>query len=239
MSDIHALSGAYAIDALDDVERARFVRHLADCADCQAEVSSLREASAMLPEMTVFDAPASLRASVLDGIDEVRPLPPLVASTPQPSPRRRVVALVAAAAALVAIGGVGATVWHPWSDDSSESPSMTAVERVLTAPDAESLPSDRLADGATVTVVRSNSLNRAVVRVRDLAPAGADRVYQLWLMQDGTFVSAGLMPSGADNTVLLEGDPASAEAFGITREPAGGSDKPTKPPVSLIEFDQA
>ena len=24
MSDIHALSGAYAIDALDDVERARF-----------------------------------------------------------------------------------------------------------------------------------------------------------------------------------------------------------------------
>ena len=30
MSDIHALSGAYAVDALDDIERAQFERHLAE-----------------------------------------------------------------------------------------------------------------------------------------------------------------------------------------------------------------
>ena len=36
--DIHALSGAYAVDALDDVERARFERHLANCEACRAEV---------------------------------------------------------------------------------------------------------------------------------------------------------------------------------------------------------
>jgi len=239
MSDIHALSGAYAIDALDDVERARFERHLADCTDCQAEIASLREAAALLPETTVAEAPASLRVSVLEGIDEVRPLPPVVASTPPPSRRRRVVTLVAAAAAFIAIGGIGATVWHPWSDDSSDSPSISAIDRVLTAPDAESLPTDRLDSGGAVTLVRSNSLHTAVVRARDMAPAGPDRVYQLWLMHDGEFVSAGLMPSGADNTVLLEGDPASAEAFGITSEPSGGSDKPTRPPVSLIAFDQA
>ena len=35
MSDIHALVGAYAVDALDDVERAAFERHLAECAACQ------------------------------------------------------------------------------------------------------------------------------------------------------------------------------------------------------------
>ncbi len=38
MSDIHALSGAYAVDALDDIERAQFERHLAECAECRAEV---------------------------------------------------------------------------------------------------------------------------------------------------------------------------------------------------------
>ena len=27
-ADIHALSGAYAVDAVDDLERARFERHL-------------------------------------------------------------------------------------------------------------------------------------------------------------------------------------------------------------------
>ncbi len=42
MTDVHALSGAYAVDALDDLERAHFERHLADCADCQAEVASLQ-----------------------------------------------------------------------------------------------------------------------------------------------------------------------------------------------------
>ena len=48
MSDMHPLSGAYAVDALDDLERARFERHLAECPDCTAEVASLREAAAML-----------------------------------------------------------------------------------------------------------------------------------------------------------------------------------------------
>ena len=62
MSDIHALSGAYAIDALDDVERARFERHLAECADCRAEVASLREAAALLPE-TAADRPARRRCA--------------------------------------------------------------------------------------------------------------------------------------------------------------------------------
>ena len=33
MSDIHALSGAYAVDALDELERVGFERHLAGCAD--------------------------------------------------------------------------------------------------------------------------------------------------------------------------------------------------------------
>ena len=40
MSDIHALSGAYAVDALDDIERAHFERHLRDCDTCRAEVGS-------------------------------------------------------------------------------------------------------------------------------------------------------------------------------------------------------
>jgi anti-sigma factor RsiW len=235
MSDIHALSGAYAIDALDDVERARFARHLADCADCQTEVDSLREAAALLPETTATEPPASLRASVLDAIATVRPLPPAVTTTAAPRPRRRVVALVAAAAALVAIGGVGATVWHPWSDDdSSQGTELTATE-VIGAADAESWTTE-LPDGAIVEVTRSESLNGAVVQTHDLAPAGEGRVYQLWLQHDDVMVPAGFVPDRSDATVLLEGDAASADGFGITREPAGGSDEPTRPPVALVGF---
>ena len=239
MSDIHALSGAYAIDALDDVERARFERHLAECADCRAEVASLREAAALLPETAAMAPPAALRDRVLGDIDTVRPLPPVTDPAPAHRPgRRRLVALVAAAAALVAIGGVGATVWHPWSDESSQSPDLSAAEQIRAAADAESW-TERFADGSSVTITRSASLNGAVVQTHDMAPAGANKDYQLWLQHDDEMVSAGLMPPGPDNTVVLEGDPATANGFGITREPAGGSPEPTRPPLALIDFDQA
>ena len=36
-ADVHGLSGAYAVDALDEREREAFESHLAQCAECQAE----------------------------------------------------------------------------------------------------------------------------------------------------------------------------------------------------------
>ena len=80
--DIHALSGAYAVDALDDVERARFERHLAGCSACQAEVDSLVAAAHQLSALTEVAPPPSLRAKVLAEIATVRPLPPIEAPEP-------------------------------------------------------------------------------------------------------------------------------------------------------------
>ncbi|WP_343994363.1 zf-HC2 domain-containing protein, partial [Terrabacter terrae] len=75
--DIHALSGAYAVDALDDVERAHFERHLAGCSACRAEVDSLAAAATELSVLTEVPPPPSLRAKVLADIATVRPLPPV------------------------------------------------------------------------------------------------------------------------------------------------------------------
>jgi anti-sigma-K factor RskA len=77
-ADIHALSGAYAVDALDDAERAQFEQHLAGCPACQAEVQSLTAAATELSELTDWAPPAALRDRVLHGITLVRPLPPIV-----------------------------------------------------------------------------------------------------------------------------------------------------------------
>ena len=73
---LHALSGAYVVDALDDEEREAFEQHLPRCLDCQAEVASLREAAAMLADDVAMTPPDSLRTSVLAGISTIRPLPP-------------------------------------------------------------------------------------------------------------------------------------------------------------------
>ena len=48
MTDIHALAGAYVLDAVNDVERAAFTRHLSQCNACVSEVTELREAVAIL-----------------------------------------------------------------------------------------------------------------------------------------------------------------------------------------------
>jgi len=37
--DIHGLSGAYAVDAVDAVDGALFEAHMSGCSQCQAEVA--------------------------------------------------------------------------------------------------------------------------------------------------------------------------------------------------------
>ena len=124
MSEIHALSGAYAVDALDDIERTQFEQHLAECAECRAEVASFRETGALLAETEVEAPPASLRSSVLAGISQVRPLPPGTepAGTTAPAEhavrRRRLPHLLLAAAAVVLLA-VGVLAWHPWQHDTT------------------------------------------------------------------------------------------------------------------------
>jgi anti-sigma-K factor RskA len=234
MNDIHHLTGAYALDAVDDVERARFEQHLAECEDCRAEVASLREAAVLLAETSAVNPPPSLRDSVLSGISQVRPLPPVVERTRVVN-RRWFPLLVAAA--VVAILGVGAAIWQPWGP--SEDSSLTAAERVLTAPDAQSVAID-LGEAGRATVTRSESVGKAVITTEDMAPAPEGKVFELWLQDDqGAMIPAGLMPPGEDNQVVLKGDAAAATAVGITVEPEGGSPEPTSDPIALFDFSQA
>lgn len=229
MTDIHLLSGAYALDALDELERARFERHLASCAECRAEVSGFHEAAATLAAVTEVAPPPALRASVLAGISQVRPLPPEV---PAVTPRRWFPLLVAAA--VVILFGLGAAVWQPWSDGP-----VSEADRVLAAEDAQRVVVD-LGERGRATVTRSESLRKAVIETEDMAPAPRGKVYELWLQSpEGEFAPAGLMPRGPDQTVVLEGDAARAAGVGITIEPAGGSPQPTSEPIALFDFSQA
>jgi anti-sigma factor RsiW len=57
--DLHHLSGAYAVDALDDAERTSFEQHLAVCADCRAEVAELSATSHSLASLAEATPPPS------------------------------------------------------------------------------------------------------------------------------------------------------------------------------------
>jgi anti-sigma-K factor RskA len=244
MSDIHALSGAYAVDALDDTERTEFEQHLSVCAECRAEVASLRETAALLAETESEVPPASLRASVLSGVSQIRPLPPETTSPPEQAEtdgpsggptdlatrvrRRRLPQLLAAAAAVVLLAA-GALAWHPWQHDRT-----SLADQVLNAPDAMRV-TERLPDGnGEITLVRSASLHRAVMLGDDVPDPDAGKTYQMWLQQPGRgMVSAGLMPD-ADEPTVLSGDAATATAAAVSVEPDGGSDEPTTDPIALF-----
>jgi anti-sigma factor RsiW len=239
--DIHALSGAYAVDAIDDIERAQFERHLAGCESCRAEVDSLREAGSLLGETSAVQPPESLRASVLAGIQSVRPLPPVLVAASERSQRsrRRFPALVAAAAALIVVGGVGATVVDLVNDDpKTGEASPTPTDRVLNASDAES-HTKTLPGGGKATVVRSKSLDQAVLVTEDMPDAPNLHTYELWLQRGDDMIPAGQM-AGGTTTVLLEGDASDADGVGITVEVAGK--QPTEPSdkvVDVIGFESA
>jgi anti-sigma-K factor RskA len=234
MSDIHALSGAYAVDALDDDERAQFEEHLAGCATCRSEVDSLREAAALLAETTVTAPSAGLRDRVLADVAGTRPLPPAHATVTALAPRRRrrVTTLLAAAAAVVAIG-TGGIVWQQVNDDGPRS----STEQVIEASDVQ-LFTIPVGDGGSATVYRSKQLNEAAIVTKGMPAAPAGHQYVLWLQHGSMMTPAGVMPEGSDNEVVLSGDAASANGAAVSVEDAGV--EPTEPSddvVALISFD--
>jgi len=234
--EIHALSGAYAVDALDDLERARFEAHLAACAECQAEVASLQDAAAAFAEMTATAPSAGLRAQILNDIKTVRPLPPVVARLEARRPRRWT-NLVAAAAVLGVLGG-GVAVWEQARDTSTQAP-LSAAEQIRAAADVTKVTKD-LGNGASATVYRSASLGKAAVVTSHLPAPPSGKVYQLWLQDPaGHMIDAGLLTGSGHREVVLQGDASKATAAGITVEPVGGSESPTIPVFALIAFDQA
>jgi anti-sigma-K factor RskA len=245
--DIHSLSGAYAVDAVDADERARFEEHLAVCAQCRAEVEGLRSAATQLAGLSEAVPPPRLRSAVLRDIASVRPLPPPgEPGAPEGRPAGTVESLEdrragrarvgrwllgAAAAALLAVGAL----WHPWLTPSP--PAQDPTQQVLQAADAQRFA--HTLDGARATIVRSPRLGRAVIIADNMPAAPPGHVYEVWLQhKDGRMVKAGLMPQGSHKQVslVLEGDAAQAVGAGITVEPDGGSNQPTTTPLLLFSF---
>ena len=187
----------------------------------------------MLADISPVAPPPALRDRILAEVATVRPLPPQVVEV-RPR-RRRFPALVAAAAAVVALGAGGTLVaTQPWADEPGVS--FSATEAVLRADDAEKY-TQKFDDGSRATVYRSKSLGQAVLVTEGMADPGEGKVYELWLDHDGEMVAAGFMPKGPDNTVLLSGDAAAAEGVGITVEPEGGSDEPNLETAVVFAFD--
>lgn len=237
-TDVHALAGPYALDALDDDEREAFERHLEACDICRAEVDGYRAAAARLGIAATEDPPASLRDRVMEEVDRTRQVAPLPAGPPERTGSlvaRRFLAAAAAVLAL-AVAGLGALV-ASLDQRISELEGAESVLRVLSAPDARVAEAAGPA-GATVRVVVAPSLAEGWLVASGMPPTSDDRTYQVWLLRGDTPESAGLVSpdTGGAVEVALDGDLATVDAVAITVEPSGGSPTPTTDPVAVAEL---
>ncbi|MFD4829897.1 anti-sigma factor domain-containing protein [Streptomyces uncialis] len=71
-TDVHLLSGAYALDALDEDERAGFENHLAHCPACAEETRELAATAGRLGLAATVTPPAALKRRVLREITTIR-----------------------------------------------------------------------------------------------------------------------------------------------------------------------
>lgn len=245
-TDLHRLTGAYALHALPDDESTAFERHLTGCEPCAEETAELSATAARLGLAVASTPPAALRAQVLRRITGVRQ------ETPGRRPQNRTAlarlrsrtlsrwALAACLAAATALGGTA--VWqHQRAEDARAqarhaTQASDEIAAVLAAPDARTRAAG-LAGGATGTVVVSRDRDRAVFVVSGMARPPGGKVYQLWFDDGGTMRSAGLMnPARTDQAVLLQGTVDGSSGMGITVEPDGGSPHPTSAPLALMTF---
>jgi anti-sigma-K factor RskA len=241
------MAGAYALDALDDRDRARFEQHLARCQECCREVGGLREATARLAVAAAAQPTASLKDRLLTETAMARQLPPTTRGAPERPARHRGMTgrarfrrprtrLVRAATVMLALAGgflIAATaVWVTGnarqSPPAKETPRGHAIAAVLTAPDATMI-SVLVKTGGTATVIMSHRERTLVFAAAGLRALPASRRYELWLMGPGRDRPAGLLPvprRGMTGPVIAAGL-ALGDRLGLTVEPASGSRQPT------------
>jgi anti-sigma-K factor RskA len=229
--DAHSLLAPYALDALDSDERAAFLSHLEQCDDCRAELAGFQETAARLGEAQAQQPPAALRERLLSTISTVpQERPVVVAMSQRGRLRRTLPRLAAAAAVVVGMAGVGGyVVEREHAEDEREQ--REAISAVLADPDADTIEA-KFETGGNVRLISSPTHDTAVIVANDLPRLDDDKVYQVWMVagddphDEGTFETGG--------TMVMEGV-SEADEVAITIEPAGGSKKPSSPPVARIE----
>jgi anti-sigma-K factor RskA len=262
--DLHTLTGAYALDALDSAsEVTRFNRHLSRCQSCASEVRGFREVATAMAFAATAEAPAAMREQVMAAAARTRQLPPEIRTHARPRRTRGTApwlpwlsGAVATAAIAVAVffGFSQAHTQHELNQARAQNQALAAAQarveaeltqakqhdqalaQILGAPHV-TLLSHSTSKGGVAVVVLDAATRKLVVATSGLPALPPGKVYQLWLIGPVKIVSAGLLPSaqgGGVTTPVVATGIVKGDKLGLTVEPAGGSKQPTTTPIVAL-----
>jgi anti-sigma-K factor RskA len=260
--DLHTLTGAYALDALDGSELTRFNRHLNRCQSCASEVRGFKEVATAMAFSATTEPPAEMRDRVLAAVARTRQVPPEVRAHAGPRRARGTApwlpwlsGVVATAAAVVAVffGLAQAHTQDELNAARAQTHALTqaqarvdaelnqakqhdqALAEILGAPHVRLL-SHPTSQGGVAVVVLDAATRKLVVATSGLPALPAGQVYQLWLIGPVKVVSAGLLPTaraGVTTPVVATGI-VKGDKLGLTVEPAPGTKQPTTTPILAV-----
>ena len=240
--DLHTLTGAYALDALEGgAERDRFTRHLNRCQSCASEVRGFREVATALAFAAAAEPPPEMRAQVLAAVARTRQLPPEIRTHARPRRSRAWVPWVPwlsgaiATASIVVAVLFGFAQAHTQQELNQVRAENQAIALVLSAPQVRLL-THSTSKGGVAIVVLAAARHELVVTTTGLPSLPSGKVYQLWLIGKTKIRSAGLLPAataGQTAPVLASGV-VKGDTLGLTIEPAPGSAQPTTTPILAL-----
>jgi anti-sigma-K factor RskA len=221
--ELDELLGAYALDAVDDVERRRVEDYLEVNPRAAAEVQAHREVATMLA-FTGMDAPDDLWSRIANEIGEDAPPPgPELAKvmSMDDHPRRRRISsiapwiMTAAAAAVIGFVAIGLAD----RADAPNEPLSSAVDVALDDRDSvrTTLVSD--ASDATAKAVIDQDGHGFVI-ARDLPALAENQTYQLWgVVESGEVISLGIFGPNPEVETFTVEVPVTALALTIEESP--------------------
>lgn len=234
------LLAAYALDAVDDLERRAVERLLAADPDARRELDEFRE---VVAAFTADERPpAALRDQVLARVTAqadaaAEPVsqtfaPARTTHRPAARPLRRRLAALGVAAAVVAAVAVPTTIAIQSHSTQRELQAQAdTIAQMLADPDARILTADMSGGGEVSALV---SAGHVMLSASGMADPGQGQDYQLWTISGDTISSAGLIrPTDGSASALLEAAPGTTLA--VTLEPTGGSEQPTTDPLVAVQ----
>lgn len=214
---VHDLTPAYALDALDERERAEYEAHLATCDTCRDELASLQESASALAYAVRAPSPApELRERILDAARSER-------SNVVPLRPRRVNYVLGAVAAVAASVAVGLGLWNLALLSDRDGDRLVHPDARVVALPAEAPMSGQLVvdpDGEATLIV-------------DSRPAPQDRDYEIWVIEGQTPRPAGVFDGGRRIVRLSRMVPRGA-SVAVTVEKTGGVSRPTTRPLFVV-----
>lgn len=244
----------YALDMLSAEERTLVEAQLSD-PEIKAELEAIEmglEAFAMASPMV---APAGLKDQILAQIDEEET--PVIA-LPQEKAKGGMSYWLAASVSIALISSALALLfWNNWKEtedrlavamlentslaDNVEltNGQLSVAEQsiaLLSDPEFEliTLKGVEAAPDLISTVLWNPDTKETFLNIGNLKELSEDQQYQLWSIQDGQPVDAGVFDLATSDYLIKMKDNELPQAFAITIEPRGGSEVPTLDQMVVI-----